>query len=317
MAITGVYEVPLSEHTARFDSSGQAVTRPFYVLSDAPATDWPFAIQSATYGGTSIPQIGDVHPGASRLRVRNHDLRPEGDGTKTLVLVRYDTRTDIAGLTFNSFGFGSNGSGQNPPTGQSYAFVEDPLERVPKLSFREEFIQVIKRADLVSDNDGSSWTACAGMTNSAGQTFDPPIVEDKPIMVGVLTKNLTTFNLAIARSYSGAVNSDVFCGFAPRYCLLKSWTGERIFESNVWYWRHTFEVWFNDTEWDEDILDQGLGYLDGGELTAATDPNDYTHGQPVRLDGSGGIIASAATASHYRKFRYTEKELPFSVLDIA
>jgi len=315
MAIVSVTLKPLpAGHAAEFDARGYRCTRVYNVISDAPLTDWPFAIRDAA----GLPRVGDLFPGNAFMRVRRVVPKPAGvgaDGGAFDVEVHYDTQTDVRGLT-------TNFAGGTPSAGDTY-FVEDPLSRPAQLSWDFEPIQIAKvRATLVSDDDGATWQSANAYLNTAGQTFDPPLTDELYVLVGTLTRNEATYNAALARQYIGAVNSDVWLGLSPRTVKLARWTAQRLYESSVWYWQHTYVIQIHPLIWDDIVLNQGLAYIDSGEgnvLKVARDLDDFAHGQPVNLDANGAIIPAAVPPSpaHYRRFRDQARELPFDVLNIA
>lgn len=320
MAIVYVTERLLHEgHSAKFNAKSFQVTRVFEVLSDA-LSDWPMGIRNAEDPGSGpdIPRIGAQHPTVTYMRVRHVTPEPVTNVTMSNgnagwlfhVRVDYDTATDFSGS--------SNGSGGQITEGE-LDFIENPLERPVQLSWNFEKIQIAKtKCTLVNDNGGvdGDWEAADAIVNTAGQTFDPPLVDDLIVVAITLTRNESSFSLAHAREYVGAVNDDVWLGMPARSVKLDDLVVTRKFESNVWYWEHTYRLVVHPQNWDDVILNQGLAYIDAGSLKIAKDADDLAHGQPVRLDFLGSIITNPATASHYRHFRDTTREKPFDVLGI-
>lgn len=316
MSILSVKRRPFQDGwTAEFDQQGQRWTEVYVVISNSLA-DWPMGIRNAVDPTTSlaIPQVGASHAGSPYVRARRvvPKFKAHGPDGKVVcdVEVYFDTKTDFAGV--------SNFSGGAIDESQ-LTWIQNPLLRPSEVSWGFEKIQIPKvKATLVSGNDGSSWTAVTAITNSAGQTFDPPLLDEKTVLVGTLSRNVATFSVAQAAAYINAVNSDVWLGLPPRTVKLADWQASRSFESNVWFWRETITIAIDLDTWDDVVLDQGLGYIgEDDALYVPRDPDDFAHGQPVRLDGSGAIITNPATASHYRRFRNEAREKPFDVLDIA
>lgn len=189
-----------------------------------------------------------------------------------------------------------------------------PLLRAADISFGFEHFQTI----CERDNQGN------GVTNSAGQYFDPPIEKDDSRPVLTVTRNQASFSGAIAIQYQDAVNIDFFSGAAPGQCKMFNISSVKTIEPfgdppvDVTYWRTTYEIHFNRDGWIKRILDQGRYERDGDKLVQIKDKDDKHVTDPVLLDGNGKELPVEtgqnvqAVFLPYRVYR----ELPFGPLGL-
>ncbi|GAH64211.1 unnamed protein product, partial [marine sediment metagenome] len=85
------------------------------------------------------------------------------------------------------------------------------------------------------------------ITNSAGDSFDPPPTRDFDDLVLRVVRNEPEFNALRAAEYKGAVNSDVFLGFAPGIVRIEVFSGVKQYTAGLVYWKVTYEFYIR---WD-------------------------------------------------------------------
>jgi len=326
MAISKVVE-QRKDRTAEYTQTGRSYTRSFYVHTTDPDGDYPANIFEAVdpVTSTELPSVGDEYPSDERAVVRSvtpNQLSDKGDAYQ--VIVRYDTRTDYAGIRSDSLDY-----------------VENPIDRSPEVSwtferFPEVATSALGRMDGYAADDWSSktWTtptyvytynpsspttptavlfADVPIENTVGQEFDPPIMRDVATIVGVLTRNELEWNGTQALEYLDVVNSDNFAGFSPGMARMHSISATRMFESGLWYWRVRYEVHIRN-HWYRVIPNVGLCYKYEDALYAARDIDDFPLSQPIRLDESGEEIP-IGDPTYYRVFKMHESK-PFAPLDL-
>ena len=199
-----------------------------------------------------------------------------------------------------------------------YSRLEEPLLIPPRLSY--SFAQINEPIDR--DNQGKA------ITNSAGETFDPPLLEDIDVLVVRIEKNAADYNAMVSADYKGSVNSDTFWGFPPGCVKLKVFEGRQARSANLTYWQIVYELHFrydttqagNQVGWKRRVLDQGFRTKTGTnpdgtpkyEILKDKDGSPLT--QPQLLDGSGAKLGAAAAAV-FLTFK-TYKERAFTPLGI-
>ena len=150
-----------------------------------------------------------------------------------------------------------------------------------------------------------------GITNSAGEYFDPPPEMDDSRPTLSITRNEAAFNPGIATDYQDAVNSDSFLGFAPGQVKVAGISGTSQTENNVAFWSVGYEFEFRREGWQLSILDQGrnqriLQWL-APILQRRADNAEPIQGMavsdPVPLNGAGGeLINPGPNTVIYRNF---------------
>ena len=136
------------------------------------------------------------------------------------------------------------------------------------------------------------------ITNSAGQTFDPPIQVDVIIPILIITQNMANFSIQEATAVTGAVSKDFYFG-PPGTAQVVSRSAERAYKNGTDYWRVTTRIRFRqldgngDSAWGTYIIDEGTMQLKGGELVPI-----YINGErvttPVGLNGKGVYSPTAS-----------------------
>lgn len=175
------------------------------------------------------------------------------------------------------------GSGGTPPTDPTV----NPLDAEPEISgsFTEQ--EVEQFLDINGDP----------IQNSAGEVFDPPVMETLVDPVVTITRNEAKTSLAAIiakqRTYTNKVNADEWQG-QPKNTVRIDMTYTAGFENNVEFWRVAYQMTMRDPDWKRRLIDHGFQKLvpsqPGGSadtIEEITDPNGNQRNSPVNLDGNG------------------------------
>lgn len=271
------------ERTVRVGSSGRTAMRVFEVIFDR--TDEPVArpILALTAQDPdtklSIPQRGSQHPFDSNMYVRDISVEPFEGPLSFRVTCSY-----------SSLGTGgSQGAGS-------------PLEAEPEV--RWGFAVTSEQCDrAIARVESGGRIENIAITNSANQSFDPPISKDIFDLTLRFVRNEENFNPADALNYIGHVNSGTFFGAEAGMVMCTAIEAEKIYDDEFGdYYRVTYEFQFRLEEvlgkkygWLRRILDEGQ-YEKVGENADGTDQYEPVRDEdsqamvvPIKLDGDGGI----------------------------
>jgi len=223
--------------------------------ADSPISR-PLLARTATDGTTTVPGMWSLHPYNSWLYVKSVHVEP-GEGPFAYhVTVTYGSVTDPYSST-----------GHEPV---------HPLLEPPEISY--SFVTVTEPVDI--DITG------APITNSAGELFDPPITREFHDLVLRIVRNEAGFNALLAAEYKGAVNSDVWYGFAAETIRCVVFDGVQRRVAGLIYWRVTYELHIRWDGWRKRVMD--AGYI---ELNVAGD--DY---QKIKIEDPDTKIKEAVTS---------------------
>lgn len=100
------------------------------------------------------------------------------------------------------------------------------------------------------------------VVSSANVKFDPPYEVDYPRLVLHIQRNEATFDPALARLYQNATNSDFFNGTNPYCARIDVFTGQRMVDVGVVYYRVTYEIQFREESFVLPLLDRGFHDID-------------------------------------------------------
>lgn len=320
MAVTSVVE-DWEHRTVDDEVVAGANQRPKIVLTTERAFDVmfdnadspvvrPLIARMANDGTTSVPMIFEVHPYDPWLFVKSKHVDAKGP-MHFRVIVKYDCELDI--------------DTQTPVS---------PLMQPPdvSVSFANSNVQID------TDVDGLP------ITNSAGESFDPPMTKDHSDLILSYIRNEKTFDKLVASDYKDAVNSDTFLGFNPGHVLCTRFDSVQMRAATLTYYRVSYEfcvrydeVKTRDTNgdiktrvfgWVKRIRDEGFRELTGEtnsdgspKYREITDEKGMKISQPHLLDGSGFRLSEAAIKNPplpelcFFKFA-VNKERPFSALNI-
>ena len=152
------------------------------------------------------------------------------------------------------------------------------------------------------------------ITNSAGESFDPPPTRDVSDLVLRITRNESAFDSQRAMQYKDAVNSDWFGEFAPGRARCTGFSGRQMHAADITYWQVSYEFQIRSDGWELRHLDEGFRENINGVLENFKDKDGSQVAQPVPLNGFGEKLADGATAV-FREF-VIYPSLPFQVLGL-
>jgi len=292
MAVVSVKLEP-SRATAPIDiDSGSSPNLSWTVVLDG--RDPPETAAIVVRQAPGIPRRGDKHPGDPFAFCRR--LVPESLG-KGQILWR------VTAEYYTPGGGGAAGDSTNP------------LDQPADVSWG--FEQIMQQVDFDLDDKP--------IVNSAGDPFDPnpEIAIARPVLT--VSRNVKTFDSALAREYAGgrgAVNSDPFFGWPKGTARVRNWSAQRVFAGDFTYDRETIEIVFDNDGWSLQPLDVGFRESTkvDGVLTGGVEQIRDDHGQlisrPVALNRDGAAKTAGYPVGRAGPFRvYPEKA--FSRLKLA
>ena len=158
------------------------------------------------------------------------------------------------------------------------------------------------------------------IVNTAGDAFDPPLMEDDPRFVLTVIRNEPTFNQAMQIQYRNAINSDPFAGYDPLMVRVLEFTPENLFHQDVgWYYKVTYSFEckpagsssLGDNGYRRRVLNQGmraLSVVSGKRFVPNFKGVPIT--EPVLLNDAGNTLDVGA-APVFLEFQ-TKPELSFA-----
>lgn len=162
------------------------------------------------------------------------------------------------------------------------------------------------------------------IVNSAGDPFDPPLVEDFPRIGLVVTRSETDFDPQIIKYYSNKISTDSFLGFLPGEARCVEINADPYYENGES--GHTVRYVFEfdcqtyapaGGRWVHELLDAGGRYLDDyNVLQVATDDEGVKHGGVILLDGMGKKLPSDGSEPAQYKNYETKDKVAFGPLNI-
>ena len=203
-----------------------------------------------------------------------------------------------------------------PKGGAAAGEPVDPVAIPPLWSYP----QAVTTEKIDRDVDGDP------ITNSAGESPDPPLTEEFHDHVGRVVLYRMEYDQLQAWEYRGAVNSVAWRGFPAGTVLCTVNTGEEMQTPFGLRFRITMEFqarWTKKEDgshigWQRRVLDEGfrdITSLDAdGKPEQFTDKNDVVLTEPTKLDGSGGKLADGLDPVW--NYFDTKRPLPFAVLGL-
>jgi len=255
-----------------FNNQGDPVARPILALKARTTL-------------LSVPQIGDKHPAANYL---------------------YCVRRNVSVVSQFVYKVSCSYSSISVQTGQN----EDPLRQKPEISWTfntldervDRAIARIEPAPLPEPNINIA------ITNSAGQSFDPPITKMVSDLVLHYVRNERSFSMNDAFKYINKVNSSTFLGAPPGTVMCMVYTGDKVYDEKYGdYYHMTYEFNFRIEKvagkrygWIRRILDEGL-YKETGtnedgtqKLELIKDDDNVGVVVPLKMDGNGSRLKKVA-----------------------
>jgi hypothetical protein len=158
------------------------------------------------------------------------------------------------------------------------------------------------------------------VTNSIGQTFDPPLQWEIDDAVVTITRNIAIdeFDLGMIIQSNNTINDsdfDLLGESIPAGCARIRITARKANKNNIDYVILTFVVMLRaGTEdeprgWVKRVLDQGYAEVDeDGNYTLVSDTRGMPLNQPVKLDGSGNQLPGGGPAAFLSVEGYAESD---------
>ena len=291
--------------TTSFDNGPKSsYTRVFQIITDSVVTDLNdiknLAGTEDPLGSLTLPDMGDGYPSDPGTSVSNIEASTEDGRLKYF-------------LTFQYTNPPPSGHGHNPP-GLEWAFSTDVIEQ-----------QVITDRDFGGHQQEADPRQ---IRNSAGDIFDPPLMEVEYFYVINLSKFFSTWDMEQAMDdRQNLINStDVtILGFTfPKHSLLcQRWTtgGKQQVNGGTYFkldtrfiYRPPFvvesQVAGGDPAevtipgWNRAVIDQGFNISEGGARFAPVDDRNKTPEEiPSLFDGQGGVQPSDKYNPFYFEFR--------------
>ena len=212
-------------------------------------------------------------------------------------------------------------------------FLEPPKIEFDFEPYREPLPgKPVQTVTSYSSNDQTVVTHWGGgITNSAGEPFNPPPEREAARPVVTFTRNEPAFSTAIAIMFIDSVNRDAWNNLEPRQALLKGIKAHlevrkttTFGQQDIPYFPVTYTFALKRETWDLQILNIGSYYLaqaavfdaDGNVTNAPaklTDTDDSGAKKQVLLKADGTKVTDGIPT--FRRFR-VYKETSFAALNI-
>lgn len=287
MAVTSVKELPGRDASFN-DSFEREYRRTFQVITD-DRTDGPISIGSATlvpsvFTPYSLLVGNEFDNGARVTRVE-----PRQDPDQPFVwevTVTYSTLSEEE-------------SQQN----------ENPLLRPAEISMTPQTFREPATGTFKDEVNAEGKQYGSGLTNSAGELFDPPPEKDVSRPVLTIVRNELNVTPVTLMDFADALNADTFLGAQPRQLKMAAPQFARSHENDQAFWRVTYVMSFKRETWDLQVLNQGPEYLNAGS-TADKRPFKDAEGNRVlgNLAADGDQLTAGSTPVFLRFAVYKEKQ---------
>jgi len=262
-------------------TSTQNFSRVFQVEIDAVSA----TVESDILASVSIPTIGASHPAYSAAKCTRRRVKLADDDD----FLTWEVECDYSLPTPSK-----NNTSNNP--------VNDP----PRISFGSvQYTRVVEKAYQGVDKIDSPTKA---ILNSAGQPFDPPVVQEEENMVISITRNERTIDPADLVTYRNTINlvSITIAGVTiaqnrgrmRSIMMTKSWD-----TSGTAYWQVTYEIEIATTTHVRKILDVGFYKKESAGLIPMLDAEKKPVTEPKLLNGTGGENVSSPLVGVYLSFQ--------------
>jgi hypothetical protein len=293
MSIVSVNEIQDSRAGQFSVQDGRKFTRVFRILSDY-AYDGPnMACQAIgiSRGDQYLPNGNLLEFDTNAYCTSISAAQEEGDPLGWIVTVEYGPYSTL---------FAGGGPQQNP------------LLQAIDVSWSLRDVEQVVDTDLNLNP----------ITNSAGDPYDPPVVEAETHMVTTVVRNEAIANLPLIVQYVGAVNSDLFGIYNPLQVKCLSIQPKSVCHQDVgWYYQLTYEFeslnpYNPNTQqfgWRKVLLNQGvraLSVVTGKPYHVTIKGVPVT--EPVLLDTKG--YYQVGPTPSFQVFQ-TRPELPFSAFN--
>jgi hypothetical protein len=286
MSITSVNEIT-EARTGEETVEGRIYTRLFQVITDNPATR-----EKDIFDNANIPNPLEEHPDDSTVVCER--IVPTQDGGEAArkvwkVVCSYRTRQAIP-----------------PGAGSTYTLAVD---LPPDISYTwAQYQRVVENAYQDGDTQGNPTQP---IQNSAGDPFDPPLVQEFSNLVININRNEKAgdFDPNVMADYEETINS-VKITIAGVLIDINEGRMRKIGGTKKWdvlgqeYWNATYEIEIDRETHIRQVLDQGFFQKAGtddrrrimasdiGQVTGQDTPVDIAQ----KLDGAGFVLSDTASA---------------------
>jgi hypothetical protein len=139
------------------------------------------------------------------------------------------------------------------------------------------------------------------ITNSAGDSFDPPYMMDDSRRVATIQKNVSGSPIWLL-DYQDAVNSDAFnigdvAILAGQAKMQSVSIGPPERRNNTLFYPLSFTISIQRDKWKLEPLDMGFRYKDGNDRKVIVNDDGTVPTAPVLLNGAGGVLMNPTSAS--------------------
>jgi hypothetical protein len=181
---------------------------------------------------------------------------------------------------------------------------QSPSESEPwEIEFRSESQEIVQ--DAYQDKDGNK------ITNSAGQPFDPSLMEtiyDEEISIGFKTYSApwSAIQSCLGKTNSGGCSFTILGisrSFSDNCLKLTEGNYEPYYGQGVTAWKVSLKFHHRPDTYTRHVLDAGFYQLVSGQLKIINDSSGNPVNAPAYLDGSGAV----STSAHFLDFNIEEQ----------
>jgi len=267
-----------------------------------------------TASGRKVPTIGTTHPSDAFARVIDSQVDSMGDLRTFRVDVTWSTRSRFAGFTLSGSTEDQDFQIENPLARPwVWSFGVRPIERPVERAYR------VVDSGFGGDVGTTTYPLTTEVTNSAGQPYDPPLLEDDYIITMSVTRYepASSFSPLKCLAWSGVINSVPWAMASD--IIWPKWTAKCTglsavteYTARQYWWLVTYNVEFKWDDWTRSVLDAGWSYIENQRRLTATDDDGEPAAYPILLNGAGGKLAQGGTPE-YRRY-LTRRTRDFATL---
>ncbi len=289
MAVISVDEIDGRE-VSREENMNRSINRKYRIRCDIPNEE-----EAIVLIGSGMPAILAPHPTVPVLRCTSVRVTQQTDN---------DPYVWIASVSWKAIVLNRTPSATNSDPSKRN---ENPLLRPAIFSFTTEKFQ----RPMQRDRPRTDFPTGKPILNSAHDFFEQPLMKDDFRPTITIVKNVATWSIPTWRKAINKLNLTDFLGFGPGELKIADMTASEQFENDQPYYAKTTVIHCaseEDGDWVSHVLDCGYQKLVAGKkkeifLDGGTKPSS-----PVRLDGSGAVLAEASDSVFldFELYGYTE-----------
>ena len=234
------------------------------VIIDDPATEGPLAVEVAS----GLPVVGDSYNILGETDANLFCIRksPVQDATNDLVwrvTLEYSNQVGLEA-----------GGGD---------VIVNPLDRPVNFSYSGQSGTLLVTTDIFGNP----------LVTVLGEPLGTQEIEEGRAVLRFV-RNEPQINTAAVQIYSNAVNLDDFAGFAPTTLKMRPISVEGpLFENDVTYFTHGYEMEFNPRGWRRPLLNAGRTGIDTVDDARKTIKDNHLISPPVSVEGDRYPLDSA------------------------